>query len=474
METFGDSGSTFVPNVGSIYGFDLKVDRIASAAISRYMNGCGFSKGDGYYWAGVQGSRHSEHLVIMRVSMPDERGNGGGVISYEGTPKIISVFDYAAEFEKVRNNVRQACSPLRSLPQSDEMENVCTELRQVRDKLCVKGALSASDGVAGYVTTIETLSGFIKGGQYAKFSNQVSGSIRNVIDAIYQVVNCLHSVIEAEKAAVDDFLDALPTVLDKLPKELDDSWDTINVQDVLKVAEWVVDAATAVASGGASMIVKTFAKITIGVMSTIVYSPKDGEAKGSGIGYGLDAGANAVKSLIVNQDNDKSLSGALNSAEKELALFVNAMIRVVCSSPQPYDFLPYYLQGKSEELNVSDLGAVRSIADDAITPLAVELRSASSTLAGLSVGSAFSRSGNIGRGPHGVLAEFNELNAFAMSALTALAEELDDVAHSVKRFIGDVEESEEEAAVNLNRVGRDITPQLPVSYFKWVPGAQKG
>ena len=217
--------------------------------------------------------------MIMRVSMPDERGNGGGVISYEGTPKIISVFDYAAEFEKVRNNVRQACSPLRSLPQSDEMEKVCTELRQVRDKLCVNGALSASDGVAGYVTTIESLDDFIKGGQYAKISNQVSGSIRNVIEAIYQVVNCLHSVIEAEKAAVDDLLDALPTVLDKLPKELDNSWDAVKVQDVLKVAGWIVKAATAVASGGVSPIVKTLADVALDAMKTIVYSPEDGEAK---------------------------------------------------------------------------------------------------------------------------------------------------------------------------------------------------
>jgi hypothetical protein len=473
LETFGDSGSTFVPNVGSIYGFDLKVDRIAAAAIDRYMSGLGFEKMDGYYWQSTQGSLHTESVVTLRVSRPDEWGNGGGVISYEGKPAVISTHDYLADFQKVKNSVREACSPLRSLPQSGEMEQVCSQLREIRDGLCVNGDLSSSDGVAGYVTTIETLNSFIKGGQYAKFTTQITGTLRNVIDAIYQVVNCLHSVVEADKAAIDDFLVALPKAMDALPKKLDDSWNTIKASDVLKIAGWAIEAATAVASGGTSLILKTLANVALDAMSTIVYSPESGEAKGTGIGYGIDAGSNAIKSIIVSQDNEKSLSGALNAAEKDLAAFVNSMIRVVSSNPKPYDFHPYYLQGRSAELSVTDLDAVRSVVDDAITPLAHELRTASSSLAGLRVGSAFSRSFKIGRGPHGVLAEFNELNTFAMSALNALADELDDIGHSVKRFVGDVERSEEASAANLNTVGRDIAPRLPTSYFTWVPGAQK-
>lgn len=469
MEFYGDSPQYVIPPSGGsvLKDFAARVDKIVAASIDRYMWGRGFQKVEslGCYEKTRNGGV-GESKNYVRVTVPDASGKGGGLVtSYGNSFYSESTHNYSADFETIRNNILHEFKPVKSLPVIGEIEAVEAKLDRVRNDLTVNVTSSddrATD-VASKIETIQSLDKHILGGQYAELTGQVTNRIPKVVNAIGAVVACLLSVVRAEKEALITFRNDLGNAMDKLVEELNNHDSSVTLAEVFAVVGWAFEAATVVGTGGTSAIAK-FAVNTVSSVCSISYSATKKDATASGIGWGIDAGPNAVRQLLVSRKAGGSVSAALFETEEQLAVFVNTTNGVVINDPRPYDLEPFVMQGKASGMAVERLDTVWSIADKSFPALTGILRGAAQTLAGATLSTALSRSWEVGRGISGAAPEYNQLNSFVIDALNALADELDEVADSLKKYVTDLDSTETESSAALRAVANDLHPKLPSVY----------
>lgn len=472
MEFYGDSPQYVIPPSGEsvLKNFASRVDKIVAASIDRYMWGRGFQKVEslGCYEKTRNGGV-GESKNYVRVTVPDANGKGGGLVtSYGNSFYSESKHNYSADFETIRTNLAREISPVRSLPVIDEIDAVITTLDNVRNNLAVTVTADASrtTNVASAIKTIQSLDRFITGGNYASFTTYVTNRIPGVVDAIGAVVASLLSVVQAEKAAIVTFRNDLGDGMDKLAKELGNRDSSVTLADVLAVVSWGIGAVSTVGTGGTSVLAKLAVDSAVSVVSTISYMAEKQSATANCLGWGIDAGPKAVRELLVSWNAETSVSHALFDAEEQLAVFINLTNSIVNGDPDPYDLNPVLMQGKASGLSVNDLTAVRDIAQKTFPMLTGALRESANQLLGKSLSTALSRSRAVGRGPSGIAREYNELNSFVVDALNILADELDEVADSVKNFVTDLENAEAESAARLTGSASDLHPKLPKVYPK--------
>ena len=469
MEFYGDSPQYVIrPSGGAVLAdFTSRVNKIVVASIDRYLWGEGFQKCKSLgYYEKTRSGNIGERENYLRVSVPNADGSGGGVVdSYGHFYYSEANHNYAADFQKIRNNVLHEFAPLKSLPVVAEIDSVAEKIDAVRNDLSVEVTSSSyrTTGVASSIKTIQSLQQLIRGGNYADFASYVTNRIPGVVDAIGSIVACMLSAVQAEKDAIVTFRNDLGNAMDQLAKELDGRGSSITLADVLAVVSWALGAASTIGTGGTTAIAKLAVDSVITV-STISYSASKQSATASGIGWGIDAGPKAVRELLVSRKADSSLSAALFDAEEQLGVFLNLTNKLVIGSPEPYDLHPYFMQGKASGMSVEDLDAVRSVAVDTFPALTDALRSSAKELAGISISTALSRSWEVGRGVSGIAPEYNQLNSFVVDALNALAEELDEVAYSLKKYVTDLENSEAESAAALTTAANDLHPKMPKVY----------
>jgi len=432
------------------------VDQIVVASIERYMWGKGFDKRSAY-WEKTRSGGLGEKDNYVRVSFPDGSGKGGGLVTYRGNFFSNEIYhDYQADFDRIRNNVTYECKPLKDFPSKDAMGGVVTTLLQIRDDL------SVNDGrtdIGNAIRVVEGMDELIKGGNYYDFMKNVAEALPAVIQSLSDLVACMHSAVESNKRAVCNFMFDIGPAMDKLVEELKDHGDSISLSNLLAVARWTLTQIGASASAGPVGWAKIAVDSVIGAVNTIEYAADRQAAVASGIGWGIDAGPEAVRSLLTSKSTASSLSGALFDAEEQIAIFLNSTSNTVNNRRKSYDFHPIAMVGHASGLAIDDLESLRSIADKAFPEVASGLRDAANRMAGLGYLSAFSRDWAIGRGTNGISVELNALGDFVISSLNAVAEEVENVGYSLHDFVNDVERTEQESAAALARAANDQSPQ---------------
>ncbi len=458
MEFYGESPQYTIPTkvASSDKGFVSRVDQIVVASIERYMWGKGFFKRS-EYWEKTRSGGIGEKDDYVRVSFPDGSGKGGGLVTSQGYFFSYEIHqDYQADFDTIRNNVAYECKPLKNFPSEEAMSGVVRTLLQIRD------SLSVSDGrtdIGNAILVIQGADELIKGGNYYQFMKNVANSLPGVIQSLSDLVACMHSAVESNRRAVCNFLFDIGPAMDKLVEELKDDGRTISLSDLLAVARWTLTeigaSATAGPVGWASIAVDS----VIGAVKTIEYAAERQAAVASGIGWGIDAGPEAVRSLLTSKSKASSLSGTLFDAEEQIAIFLNSTSKIVNDRRESYDFHPVAIKGRASGLSIDDLESLRSMADEAFPEVASGLRSAANKMAGLGYSSAFSRDWAIGRGTNGISVELNALGDFVISSLNAVADEVENVGYSLHDYVNDVERTEQESAAALARAANDQSPQ---------------
>lgn len=435
---------------------DAKIDAIVVASIDRYMRCLGYVKqGEDYV---VTRTYTDGSGACICVSCPDSKGDGGGTVSTIG--KVYMFSDerhrYKDDFAYIRNTVRKACSPLNdSLPRTHEMQALCAELVNIATSLNVdSGERGAIDSE---VRTIERLSDQIKGGQYADVSDSVTNRVRGVIASIHDVVISMSTIAGSEKDLIEAFRTNLETAMNKLPGELvKKSSSVITIPGVVAVAKWAVAAISVAVKPSPQTLASVSLDTVEGIYKLFLYlNTKDAVA--DGIGDGRDAGALAVNESIMN--GEKSVNYALLKAENELAELVNTLGARIVSSMDDFDLKPHYMEGRADNLEVKQREQILSVANGTLDNLPKELRALAGRVLALNFGLVFSRHNGIGRAPNGVAPEFNKLATFVASALNALAQDLEDFAYSLRKFLDALKQNEAESADKL----RGAAPFYPVN-----------
>lgn len=458
MEFYGESPRDTIPTkvAPSDKNFTSRVDQIVVASIERYMWGKGFDKRDAY-WEKTRSGGVGEKDDYVRVTFPDGSGKGGGLVTYQGNFFLYEMhYDYQADFDTIRNNVTYECKPLNNYPSEGAMNGVVTTLLQIRDDL------SVSDGrtdIGNALLVIQGADELIKGGNYYQFMKSVANALPGVVQSLSDLVACMHSAVESNKRAVCNFTFDIGPAMDSLIEELKDHGESISLNDLLAVARWTLTELGASASAGPVGWAKIAVDSVIGAVKTIEYAADRQAAVASGIGWGIDAGPKAVRSLLTSRSEASSLSGALFDAEEQIAIFLNSTSKVVNDRRDSYDFHPSVIKGRASGLDIEDLESLRSLADEAFPEVSSGLRAAANRMAGLGYSSAFSRDWAIGRGTNGISVELNALGDFVISSLNAVADEVENVGYSLHDYVNDIEQTEQDSAAALARAANDQSPQ---------------
>lgn len=449
---------------------DAKIDAIVVASIDRYMRCHGYVKqGEDYV---VTRTYTDGSGACISVSCPDSKGDGGGTVSTIGKIYVSSEerHRYKDDFAYIRTTVRKACSPLNdSLPKTHEMQALCAELVNIATSLNVdSGERGAIDGE---VKTIERLSDQIKGGQYADVSDSVTNRVRGVIASIHDVVISMSTIAGSEKDLIEAFRTNLEPAMNKLPGELvKKSSSVITIPGVVAVAKWAVAAISVAVKPSPQTVVSVGLDTVEGIYKLFLYlNTKDAVA--DGIGNGRDAGALAVNESIMN--GEKSVNYALLKAENELAELVNTLGARIVSSMDDFDLKPEYMKGRANNLEVVEKEQILSVANGTLDHLAGELRALAGRVLALNFGLVFSRHSGIGRAPNGVAPEFNKLASFVASALDALAQDLEDFAYSLRKFLDALKQNEAESADRLRGAAPfypgNLPPKRPEQKYPGLP-----
>ncbi len=447
------------------------IDAIVVASIDRYMTGQGYAKVGGRYQLVL--SRSDTQAMVKYVSLPDQKGNGGGVVSVVGGYYVSAGNErqYIDDFSYIRESVRNTCSPLNdSLPSTHEMQALCAELVNIATNLNVdSGERGAIDS---QVKTIERLSDQIKGGQYADVSDSVTNRVRGVIASIHDVVISMSTIAGSEKDLIEAFRTNIETAMNKLPGELvKKSSSVITIPGVVAIAKWAVAAISAAAAPSPQTLASVGLDTVEGIYKLFLYLNTKIAAVADGIGDGRDAGALAVNESIMN--GEKSVNYALLKAENELAELVNTLGGRIVSSMDHFDLKPEYMKGRANNLEVVDKEQILSVAKGTLPDLAKELRALAGRVLALNFGLVFSRHNGIGRAPNGVAPEFNKLASFVASALDALAQDLEDFAYSLRKFLDALEQNEAESADRLRGAAPfypgNLPPKRPEQKYPGLP-----
>lgn len=446
------------------------IDAIVVASIDRYMTALGYMKRGGYYVADMSDDDGDQaHIYVVR---PNNKGEGGGAVETVGHIYVSSVerHRYKDDFAYIRTTVRKACSPLNdTLPKTHEMQDLCAELVNIATSLNVDtGQRGAIDGE---VKTIERLSDQIKGGQYAAVSDSVTNRVRAVIASIHDVVISMSTIAGSEKDLIEAFRTNLETAMNKLPSELvKKSSSIITIPGVVAVAKWAVAAISVAVKPSPQTVVSVGLDTVEGIYKLFLYLNTKG-AVADGIGDGRDAGALAVNESIMN--GEKSVNYALLKAENELAELVNTLGARIVSSMDDFDLKPEYMKGRANNLEVVEKEQVLSVANRTLDHLAGELRALAGRVLALNFGLVFSRHNGIGRAPNGVAPEFNKLASFVASALDALAQDLEDFAYSLRKFLDALKQNEAESADRLRGAAPfypgNLPPKRPEQKYPGLP-----
>ena len=449
---------------------DAKIDAIVVASINRYMTALGYVKQGANYMVSIPDGDGMASYVL--VSCPDSKGAGGGVVETIGSVYLSSEerHRYKDDFAYIRTTIRKACSPLNdSLPSTHEMQALCAELVNIATSLNVdSGERGAIDGE---VKTIERLSDQIKGGQYADVSDSVTNRVRGVIASIHDVVVSMSTIAGSEKDLIEAFRTNIETAMNKLPGELvKKSSSVITIPGVVAVARWAVAAISAAVAPSPPTLASVGLDTVEGIYKLFLYLNKI-DAAADGIGDGRDAGALAVNESIMN--GEKSVNYALLKAENELAELVNTLGGRIVSSMDHFDLKPHYMKGRANNLEVVDKEQILSVAKGTLPDLAKELRALAGRVLALNFGLVFSRHNGIGRAPNGVAPEFNKLASFVASALDALAQDLEDFAYSLRKFLDALEQNEAESADRLRGAAPfypgNLPPKRPEQKYPGLP-----
>ncbi|WP_448749584.1 hypothetical protein [Actinomyces sp.] len=447
------------------------IDAIVVASIDRYMTGQGYAKVGGRYKLVL--SLSDTQAMVQYVSPPDRKGNGGGVVSIVGGSYVSAGNErqYIDDFSYIRESVRNACSPLNdSLPSTHDMQALCAELVNIATNLNVdSGERGAIDS---QVKTIEQLSDQIKGGQYADVSDSVTNRVRGVIASIHDVVISMSTIAGSEKDLIEAFRTNIETAMNKLPGELvKKSSSVITIPGVVAIAKWAVAAISAAAAPSPQTLVSVGLDTVEGIYKLFLYLNTKIAAVADGIGDGRDAGALAVNESIMS--GEKSVNYALLKAENELAELVNTLGGRIVSSMDHFDLKPEYMKGRANNLEVVDKEQILSVAKGTLPDLAKELRALAGRVLALNFGLVFSRHNGIGRAPNGVAPEFNKLASFVASALDALAQDLEDFAYSLRKFLDALEQNEAESADRLRGAAPfypgNLPPKRPEQKYPGLP-----
>lgn len=432
---------------------DAKIDAIVVASINRYMTALGYVKQGANYMVSIPDGDGMASYVL--VSCPDSKGAGGGVVETIGSVYLSSEerHRYKDDFAYIRTTIRKACSPLNdSLPTSVDMAQLCERIAAIGVKLNVysgqQGQISAD------VATVEGLANLVKDGQYAVILSSVVNRVRGVIASIGGVVKSMQSIAQSEKDVIEAFQKNLGPAMDKLAVELPRKTNNITLAGVLSVVTWGTEVVDAVASKNVAAGVKAGVTALQGIYTFYVKERK-GDAQAKGIGQGRDAGVLAVNASLM--DGEKSVNNALRDAENNLAIGVNSLGGRIVGQMDCFDLKPEGRLTKASGLQVNEREAVKSVADHTLPSLANELRAVARDVSGLNFGLVFSRHDGIGRAPNGVAPEFNKLVTFVVSALDALAQDLETFSYSLHDYVGDLERNEAESADRL----RDAAPFYP-------------
>jgi len=458
MEFYGESPQYTIPTkvAPSDKNFTSRVDQIVVASIERYMWGKGFDKRSAY-WEKTRSGGLGEKDDYVRVTFPDGSGKGGGLVTYQGNFFSYEIHhDYRADFDTIRNNVTYECKPLKNYPNEEAMGGVVTTLLQIRDDLSVSDARTV---VGNALLVIQGADELIKGGNYYQFMKNVANALPSVIQLLSDLVDCMRSAVESNKRAVCNFTFDIGPAMDRLVEELKDHGDSISLSNLLAVARWTLTQLGASASAGPVGWAKIAVDSVIGAVNIIEYAADRQAAVASGIGWGIDAGPEAVRSLLTSRSKASSLSGALFDAEEQIAIFLNSTSKLVNDRSKSYDFHPVAIKGNASGLDIEDLESLRSLADEAFPDVSSGLRDAANRMAGLGYSSAFSRDWSIGRGTNGISVELNALGDFVISSLNAVADEVENVGYSLHDFVNDVERTEQDSAAALARAANDQSPQ---------------
>lgn len=449
---------------------DAKIDAIVVASIDRYMRCLGYVKQGKDY---VVTMTHTDGSgACISVSCPDSKGDGGGTVSTIGNVYMFSDerHRYKDDFAYIRTTVRKACSPLNdSLPRTHEMQALCAELVNIAKDLNVD--LGERGAIDGEVKTIERLSDQIKGGQYAAVSDSVTNRVRGVIASIHDVVISMSTIAGSEKDLIEAFRTNLETAMNKLPGELvKKSSSVITIPGVVAVAKWAVAAISVAVKPSPQTLASVSLDTVEGIYKLFLYlNTKDAVA--DGIGDGRDAGALAVNESIMN--GEKSVNYALLKAENELAELVNTLGARIVSSMDDFDLKPEYMKGRANNLEVVEKAQILSVANGTLDHLAGELRALAGRVLALNFGLVFSRHNGIGRAPNGVAPEFNKLATFVASALNALAQDLEDFAYSLRKFLDALKQNEAESADRLRGAAPfypgNLPPKRPEQKYPGLP-----
>lgn len=432
---------------------DAKIDAIVVASINRYMTALGYVKQGAHYMASMPDDGGEQAYVY--VSCPDSKGAGGGVVETVGDVYVSPEerHRYKDDFAYIRTTIQKACSPLHdSLPTSVDLNQLCERIAAIGVKLNVysgqQGQISAD------VATVEGLANLIKDGQYAAIMSTVVNRVRGVIASIGDVVRSMQSIAQSEKDVIEAFQKNLGPAMDKLAVELPRKTASITLAGVLSVVTWGIDVVSAVATGNVAAGAKAGVTALQGIY-TIYFKADKGDAQAAGLGQGRDAGARAVNESIMN--GKQSLNWALRDAEDKLAELVDTLGNRIASQTECFDIEPAGILMKASGLEVSERDAVKSVADQTLPSLANELRAIARDVSGLNASLVFSRHGGIGRSPNGVASEFNKLVMFVVSALDALAYDLETFGYSLHDYVSDLERNEAESAARLS----GVSPMYP-------------
>lgn len=450
---------------------DAKIDAIVVASIDRYMRCLGYRKENGYYI----GYRYYPNgsPIEEGVTCPDGSGNGGGAVKPSvGTcnywpPSFMRC--YIDDFAYIRNTIQRACSPLHdSLPTSVDMAQLCEQIAAIGVKLNVYSGQQGQ--ISSDVATVEGLANLIKDGQYAAIMSTVVNRIRGVIAAIGDVVKSMQSVAQSEKDVIEAFQKNLGPAMDQLAVQLPHKTDKVTLMGVLSVVNWGIDVASAIASRNPYLGAKAGVTAVQGIY-TFYFKERKDNAQATGLGQGRDAGVLAVNASLM--DGEKSVNHALRDAEIKLAELVNSVGSRIVSQMDCFDLRPAGILMKASGLQVHEREAVKSVADRTLPSLANELRAVARDVSGLNFGLVFSRHDGIGRAPNGVAPEFNKLATFVVSALDALAQDLETFSYSLHDYVSDLERNEAESADRLRGAAPfypgNLPPKRPEQKYPGLP-----